>query len=169
MAVFPGRQLRADLLEQPGFVRHEPAFCNAAVRDAQDRCFVHVDLAPRRRDAEEIGAMRSRESEEEPHLVAFRDDILDHIHAIGNGVPQVGPGARPALAVCVAAEVFHAGAGAPVVGREQLLDDRVAVGLALRLLEAQRDLLVALDLRAVHIRSFFIRCVDGQQRGCTER
>ncbi len=145
LAVAALRHARPELLQQGRLVRHEPALDHLPVRDAQDGDFVDVDLLPCGRYAEKIAAVRPREPEQHADLVAFRDDFLDHVHAVGERAAQERAGPREALALGVRRQVVQAAAQTLVAGRQHFLHRGFFFRRALRFLEAQRHRLVALE------------------------
>jgi hypothetical protein len=84
-------------------------------------------------------------------LVAFRDDFLDHVQAVGERAAQERAGPREALALDVRRQVVEAAAQTLVAGRQHFLHRGFFFRRALRFLEAQRHRLVALEQRRLRL------------------
>jgi hypothetical protein len=102
--------------------------------------------------------------------VAFRDHILDHVVAVGEGGAQPRPGAGEALIAGIDVEVLHANAHALEV-RSDVAHHRVLLLGAHRVLEAPDHRLVALDLRGGCLRGRPVRvpCGEREPRASAER
>jgi hypothetical protein len=118
---------------------------------------VNVDRLAGRRNAVVVAAVCAAHLEQHPHHVAFGDDLLDRVGAVGKRGAQIRAGARKALVARVVADVLEAGAPTLVARRQHLLHGRSFVLGALRFLETANDALVALELRGRCLRHCLLR------------
>ena len=59
-----------------------------SVDDAKEADLVDVDLLSGRRNAEEVAGVRRLEPPQHADAVVFRDDVLDHVDAVGKRLAQ---------------------------------------------------------------------------------
>src|SRR5262249_46989241 len=135
LAVLARRHPGAELLEQPGFVRHEPGFGDPAVGETEDAGFVDVDLLAGRRAAVEVRLVRGLDAEQHADRVALGHDVDDLVLAVRERTAQIGASAREALALRIGGEMGEAAAPALVVRRQYLALDQRFVLAALQVLE----------------------------------
>src|SRR5262249_37049636 len=143
---------RAELLEQPCFVGHEPGLGDPAARKAEHAGLADVDGLAGRGNPVEVRLVGWLAPEQHSDEVALSDPSLALVLTIGEPAAQVGARAREALALRIGGKVRKAAAPALVVGREHLALDQGFVLGALQLLEAADHRLVALELAGIALR-----------------